>query len=472
MTNENIVEIDGVYHTLTDEQINELENKKIYDMSEEELQEYVNEQSGLLNEKDSNQSNGNGIKIVSVPNNQRFSYDEEDNELLIQQMEDSIEFLINELTDDQKAVLISELLNNMTNLSSVDYKSIDRQLEDKYWDWNNTRCDDPYQYDYTEGRRVPIKPVIGTTTVSTWQPKKVYTKVVDSFCELAIDQYTSDIKIVFSPVATAKIFIMKLINPNIEFGGYLSYSTKLPNSDELFDGKDYRIEVEDLLLIPQTRSAHRIDYFEFDVPEFMEDWRKAKEDKLFTSARYHSHHTLSAFHSSTDLGEIKEMAKQKSKFFSVVTAFKDKPFESDIDFINFDYFFDNIEVDSQFFIPFEDEGEAKLNNAELGYLIETNVIFSEYTKDDLALVREYVNRFTEMEKFMKYKFPTINNLNKLVKNKILDETDVYYIRELLNGSDNLFNVFNDLFKTLSTSVSKDKADKQKKIIDQIKKLVK
>jgi hypothetical protein len=204
----------------------------------------------------------------------------------------------------------------------------------------------------------------------------------------------------------------------------------------------------------------------------MQDWRKAKEEGLYTSARHHSHHTLSAFHSRTDREEVIEMAKQKSKFFSVVTAFKDKPYDKDADLLNFDHFFENTEVDSVLYLPFLDETEAKANNAEYGYLVETNIVFSEYGQKEIEETLEFVERFKEMEIFVKEKFPTIQKLDILVKKNILTEEDVYAIRETLNGSEELYNIFNALFDVLNNVVSKDKLEAQTKIIEEIKKLVK
>ena len=447
------------------------EEKSIQDMTDEEFDKFMKEQektnpfiNGIIERTEITSK----IKVLNNPSN-----DYERDEHIYYKIDESAEFLLDETTDDQKIVLILELLSRITNINSVDYKAIEKKNEDIYWSWNNTECTDNYYYDYTEGRRRSLHDQ--KTDDKGYIAKSSYkatTKVIDSFVELSTKDYNADIKVVFSPIATAKIFIMKLLNPYAEFGGYLSYQTDLPNIEDIYEEGKIEIIVDDLLLIPQKRSNSAIEYFEFEIPEFMEDWRKAKEEKKYTSARYHSHHTLSAFHSETDKGEIEEMSKQKSKFFSVVSAFKSKSFDKDTDWENFDYFFNNTEIDSVLFIPFTDEAEAKANSAECGYYIETGVVFSDYTQDDLIKVKEYITRFIEMEGFVKNKYPTIKKLNQLVKKKILDENDVYHIREQLNESEHLYNVFNSLFDTLNNVVSKDKLEKQTKIIDEIKKLVK
>lgn len=474
MTNEDYskIEINGVIHELNQEQIDRLnvslKEKEIYDMTEEELTEFINEQTKELNEIDDTPS----IKVLF---NQQTKYDKEMEAFdeVQYRIDESIEFLNEQLEDDMKIVLIMELLKSTTQIGSVDYHALDRLLEDKYWDFDNKKCVDNYYYDYTNNtRRSFADPRFDTNYPKSTSYKATYAKTKEEFTELTLKDYDTNCKITFSPIATAKIFTMMLLNPNIEFGGYLSYSSILPKIEDIYNTEPIEIIVDDFLLIPQTRSSSRIDYFEFDLPEFMQDWRDAKENKQFTSARHHSHHTLSAFHSRTDREEIIEMAKQKSKFFSVVTAFKDKPFDKDVDLLNFDHFFDNIEVDSVLYLPFLDETEAKANNAEYGYLVETNIVFSEYGQKEIEETLEFVERFKEMELFVKYKFPTIQKLNILVQKKVLTEEDVYAIRETLNGSEELYNIFNALFDVLNNVVSKDKLEAQTKIIEEIKKLVK
>ena len=413
------------------------------------------------------------ITVISNPTNEDPNKEMEA-ELMYEELEEYQEFLLNNLTNNQKIVFMMELLKGVTSITSVDYNALDKSLQDKYWDWNNTECTDNYYYDYNQGRRRGFDDSHYTSRDYYTPAKSINnysSKGIDDFCELAIKDYKAKVYISFSAIATAKIFIMKLYNPHIEFGGYLSYKNPLPNIEDLYEEGDIFIEIDDLLLIPQKRDSSHIEYFEFDLPEFMQDWRTAKENKLFTSGRYHSHHTLSAFHSTTDKGEIEEMAKQKSKFISVVSAFKKTPFDKNTDLINFEYFLENTQIDSVLYIPFEDDKEAKENEATYGYYIETGVMFSDYTQDDLKEVQKFITRFVEMEIFIKEKYPVINALNRLVEKKVLDENDVYYIRKQLNESDSLYTVFTSIFETMNNLMINSKGKEYDELIKQIKKLV-
>lgn len=448
---------------------NEFE-KQIQDMTDQEFDQFLDEQEKSVEDLNKEPITSS-ITVISNPSTNNLN-DQEDLDLLYEKIGEYEEFLLTNLTDNEKIVYMMELLKSTTNMTSVDYNALDHLLQDKYWDWNNTECSDSFYYDYNMGRRRGFEdnfeardyiPAKGSTYIRK--------KKIDDFCEIEIVDYKAKVSISFSPLATAKIFIMKLYNPHIEFGGYLSYKTVLPNIEDIYEDKEITIEVEDLLLIPQKRGTSHIEYFEFEIPEFMQDWRKAKEDKLFTSGRYHSHHTLTAFHSGTDRGEIEEMAKQKSKFISVVSAFKDKPFDKNTDLINFEYFLENTEIDSVLYIPFVDEKEANDNNSLYGYYIQTEVMFSDYTQNELKEVKEFIKRFIKMETFIVEKYPIINGLNKLVDKEILKEDDVYYIREQLSKSDSLYNIFGSLFETMKTMSVNSKAKDYDKLVSQIKKLV-
>jgi hypothetical protein len=235
MTNEDYskIEINGVIHELNQEQIDRLnvslKEKEIYDMTEEELTEFINEQTKELNNLEEEQS----IKILFNPST-KYDREMEAFDETQYKIEESIEFLNDELEDDSKIVLIMELLKGISQIGSVDYHAIDRLLEDKYWDFDNKLCVDNYYYDYTNNVRRPLNnPHYNTNyktdTKSTYKGTTYTTKHKEEFTELSLKDYENNCKIIFSPIATAKIFTMMLLNPHIEFGGYLSYKTDLPN---------------------------------------------------------------------------------------------------------------------------------------------------------------------------------------------------------------------------------------------------
>lgn len=373
--------------------------------------------------------------------------------------------------NDDLLIFIESLIDQLSTIDYNDHKQITNKLDDLFWQDNYY---DSWSTDYNEKDEEKIKQLFGGGKDTTPKERNGMTFVngvwysggfhsrnrittnskvltIPDYITLKSESFTTKVKFSLSSIATAKLFIMMKFYQNVEWGAYLRLNKALPKLDDLFkEGEEIEIIAEDLILIPQIRSSGHVEYLENELPEFMEEWRKAKlEGHYVNSGRIHSHHTIGAYHSQTDTGEFEEAFKTEDRMFSIVSAFSDKvnkiPYEIPLD--DFDKFFDGLEFDSILFIPLINEQKQQVN-AKYGYMIRESLWLARPTFEDIEKAVEWREGFEKMDVFVNLKYPVIEKILELQDLGKVNDIDFYHTRKLLFENTEMFSFVEDLVNSI------------------------
>ena len=436
-------------------------------MSEEDLQ--VLEEIAELSAKD----------IRKLPNKEK--------------LDKVINWVISVGTEEELVQLIKEMLKVMTGIEYNDFKEIQDLSDELYWETNYTEYNEGWgvrgkynentqlgqlfkegkkDYYVVNGEKVYIDrtPITKTAKVV----KRSYYNSKPDFLDLSETSYPLKLKYTLSPLATAKLFLMMKFYQGSEWGAYMKLDKALPKLEDLYQEGEWDIEVLDFILIPQVRSSAHVEYLENELPEFMDDWRKAKLDKFYVnSGRIHSHHTMGTWHSGTDTGEFEKAFETEDRLFSIVVAFEDKIKKIDLnkDLDDWDYFFKALSFDCVLFIPLVGDQKNQVK-CEYGYQIRNSIYLNHFGVDEIKEAVKWRESFEEMDVFVNQKYPLINKLLQLQSAKKIDEVDFYHIRSQIFKNENMFSFVEDLIEVISETSNKINSNLRfKNRMDEIKKIV-
>jgi len=216
-----------------------------------------------------------------------------------------------------------------------------------------------------------------------------------------------------------------------------------------------------------------VEYLENELPEFMQEWRQAKLDGLYVNAgRIHSHHTMTAYHSSTDTGEFEKAFDTEDRMLSIVTAFnKNKKINQNKELDQWDYFFKALNYDTVLFIPLVGDQKNTVQ-AEFGYQVRSTIYLNKYETKEIDEAIAWKEKFDEMDLFVEHKYPLIKKLIRLQEVKKIDEIDLYTLRKQIVEDPHMFNFVSDMVNLLGeTKLELSSNLKYKTRMEEIKKII-